>query len=120
MSKPRFLLDTNFAIGMLQGLAPARAVIDESGALPEVSAVSQMTRMELLSFPSMTADDETKVQALLSAITVILIDDQVEQETIRLRRRTRLKLPDAIIGATSNVHGLTLLTLDEQLKAAMA
>ncbi len=36
-------------------------------------------------------------------------------ETIELRRTTRLKLPDAIIVATAIAHKLLLVTCDEQL-----
>jgi len=43
------------------------------------------------------------------------IDERVEQETIRLRKVTSLKLPDAIIAATSVVHNAALLTLDDKL-----
>jgi predicted nucleic acid-binding protein len=52
-------------------------------------------------------------------MVVLLLDDQIEAATIALRRRARLKLPDSIIGATAQVHGLTLLTLDERLKTAL-
>jgi predicted nucleic acid-binding protein len=34
----------------------------------------------------------------------------VAEESVTLRRTTRLKLPDAIILATARVHGLTLST----------
>jgi len=59
-----------------------------------------------------------EIQRLLSKFHVILLDEQIEEATIALRRRARLKLPDAIIAATAHVQGLTLLTLDERLRAA--
>ena len=115
MSGPRFLLDTNIVIGLLQGTGAARDLLDARGASPDVCAVSQITRMELLSFPSITEDEEGKIAMLLAAITVLLLDDLVEKEAIQLRRRSRLKLPDAIIAATALVNDLTLLTFDDKL-----
>lgn len=72
----------------------------------------------MLGFWALTADEEFSINVLLSAMTVILLDELVEAEAIAFRRHTRLKLPDAIIAATARVHGLQLLTLDERLDAA--
>ena len=119
MSELLFLLDTNVAIGYLEGKQPARQLIEKHGAHTGNSAVSQITRIELLSYWALAANDEKGINALLSAVTVIGLNDLIEQETIALRRRTRLKLPDAIIAATAAVHGLTLLTLDDKLHAAI-
>lgn len=44
-----------------------------------------------------------------------MLSDEVADETIELRRTTRLKLPDAIIVATAIAHKLLLVTCDEQL-----
>ena len=67
----------------------------------------------------MTPQHEMKVLNLLGSLKVLLLDGAVEQAAIDLRRRTRLKLPDAIIGATALVHGLKLITFDAKLQAAI-
>ncbi len=120
MRERGFLIDTNVAIGYLDGREQVRELIERHGAAPGNSAVSQITRIELLSFPAITPDEEARINSLLSTVTVILIDEAIEREAIALRRRTRLKLPDAIIAATAVAHGLTLLTLDDRLSAAVA
>ena len=83
-------------------------LMDEHGALPENSAVSQITRIELLSHRAMSKDEESRILAILKSVTVIPLDERIEAEAIVLRRRARLKLPDAIIGATAKVAGLKL------------
>lgn len=75
--------------------------------------------MELSSFSTISSAEEAVIEALLSAVSVILLDERIEQEAIALRRRCRLELADAVIAATATVHGLTLLTLDERLGAAL-
>jgi predicted nucleic acid-binding protein len=44
------------------------------------------------------------------ALTIIPVSDDIANETIRLRKEFRIKLPDAIIYSTALVHGLPLLT----------
>jgi len=119
MSGLEFLLDTNVVIGHLAGQAAARTLIQEKNAALGQCAISQITRMELLSFPSLTADAQSQIEEFLSAMTVILLDDRIEAEAIAFRRRTLLKLPDSIIAATAKVHELALLTLDERLLRAV-
>ena len=115
----RFLLDTNIVIGLLKGPGAARELVDKSGGPPQDCAISQITRMELLSFPGIKADEEMRVRDALDKMTVLLLDADVERAAISLRLRARLKLPDAIIAATAEVHGLKLLTLDARLSGSL-
>lgn len=113
-----FLLDTNVVIGLAKGPGAARDLLDGSGALPTSSAFSQFSRIELFSFPSLTDDEISRLEVFIRPFEVLMITDAVEQAATMLRRQHKLKLPDAVIGATALVHGLTLLTLDARLRAA--
>jgi predicted nucleic acid-binding protein len=116
----KFLLDTNILIGLDKGTPVAQALIARNNARPELCAVSQITRIELLSFQGLQPTELARIATLLAAVTVLLIDEQIEAETIALRRQHRLKLPDAIIAATARTRGLTLLTLDDRLSATLS
>jgi predicted nucleic acid-binding protein len=108
MSANRFILDTNIFILLFND-----RLLD---ALPDGElGCSVITEMELLSHPSLTASEEALIQERLSVLTVYGIDVAVKEETIRLRRSTRLKLPDAIIAATVIVYDAVLLTNDTAL-----
>jgi predicted nucleic acid-binding protein len=72
--------------------------------------------MELLGFPELTDEARGQIEAFLAAITVILLDEHIETAAIELRRRTRAKLPDAIIAATAQTHRLQLLTFARACK----
>ncbi len=76
---------------------------------------SVITRMELLSFSGLTQDDEITINRFLSDINIISLNEQVERTTIDIRKTEKLKLPDAIIAATSWLMGATLITLDRRL-----
>lgn len=120
MSGIDWLLDTNVVIGLLKGHPAALELVQRSGLTLQRAAVSQITRMELLGFPALTADEASAVTGFLSACHVQLIDDRVEAEAIRLRRTGRLKLPDAIVLASATALGASLLTLDRQLASIAA
>ena len=115
MSGAKLLLDTNIVIGLLKDHPPAVLLVQASGFALAEAAVSQITRMELLSYPAMTAEEEQAIQTLLQAVTVIAIDHGVEKQAVALRRQHNVKLPDAIIAATAMVNNLQLITLDKAL-----
>jgi len=104
----RIVFDTNVALYQVNG--------NLAGPLPAAEYfVSVISRIEMLSFPGLTADEEAGIRLFLSDTTVVGLDDQVEAETVRLRRSTRLKMADAIIVATAIVLGADLYTHDANL-----
>ncbi len=119
MTGIKFLLDTNIVIGLLKEYEPAIKLAEEVGVVLEESAVSQITRMELLRHPKITLDDERLIQLFLKECQVLLIDERIEVKATQLRRSGLLKLPDAIVAATAVVNDLRLLTLDKKLALAI-
>ena len=113
MNGIEFLLDTNMVIGLLKGHAPAIALAEQSGFALDKSAVSQITRMELLGYPQLTDEEDGTIRGFLANCQVRMIDEQVEAQAIQLRRNGIFKLPDAIIAATALTGSLRLLTLDQ-------
>jgi predicted nucleic acid-binding protein len=115
MSQPTVLLDTNIVIGLLNGEENATAMVADAAVGFADMAISQITRMELLSFAGLTEPEHRTVEAFLSQLHVFGIDADIEALAIQLRRRRAVKLPDAIIAATTRSKKLQLLTLDKSL-----
>ena len=70
----------------------------------------------ILGFPGLNADDDKTIRELLDNFSYLPVTRQIEDIAIALRRQPKkLKLPDALILATANAHGLPLVTLDEDL-----
>ncbi len=104
----RYLLDTNVALYFLGGrlLHP----------LPTGEFyVSIISEMELLSYPSLSPDESLRIREFLGQVILVGLSDDVKQMTISLRKKYRLKLPDAIICATASLNGAILLSNDAQL-----
>jgi predicted nucleic acid-binding protein len=113
MSGIEFLLDTNMVIGLLKGHAAAIALAEQSGFVLNKSAVSQITRMELLGYPQLTDEEDRTIRGFLANCQVRMLDEQVEALAIQLRRNGTFRLPDAIVAATALTGSLRLLTLDQ-------
>ncbi|MBA2775341.1 MAG: type II toxin-antitoxin system VapC family toxin [Chloroflexia bacterium] len=102
------VLDTNIVIYELAG-----RFVQPLPAGPYV--VSIITEIELLSYQSLDESEEREIRSFLDGVAVIGLTPEIRAETITLRRLQRLKLPDAIVAATSISLGIELLTSDRRL-----
>lgn len=107
MSGNNFLLDTNILLYLIGG----KISVD---ALPEGEfLVSFITELEVLSYPSITPQEENQLKRFLRDIPIIDITAEIKEQTIALRKKHNLRLPDAIIAATAVRIGATLITNDK-------
>jgi predicted nucleic acid-binding protein len=75
---------------------------------------TSFTEIELLSNSPLDAASEAQIRELLKTVTIVGIREDVVGETIGLRRRHGLKLPDAIIAGTALSIGAELITNDQK------
>ena len=78
--------------------------------------LSVISEMELLSFSQNSEKDERNIQSLIDDCVVFDLDNAVKNQTISLRKKYGIKLPDAIIAATAIKNNLPLLTADKGFK----
>lgn len=103
-----YLLDTNIFI----------YAINQKLMLPaEPYATSVISKLELLSFPSLSEVEASKLKAILSRIDVVQLEESIQDKAVEIRRMTSLKLPDSIISATALTNDRTLVTNDDKLRA---
>jgi predicted nucleic acid-binding protein len=102
--------DTNAAIAEIKNNAILSSAKNE--IIDAEKYISVIVRTELLCKRDMSNEEESKIRAFLKRVIVIPYGEEIENETIRIRRTTRLKLPDAIIAATAAKLGATLLSFD--------
>lgn len=105
------LLDSNIIIYLSKGLFDIDVLDDD-----EVYAVSVITYMEVLGFPFTSEKEERFIQTLLGLFEVIYIDEAIVAHVIMLKKKYKLRLPDAIICATALVRKAELYTNDLRLK----
>src|SRR5258708_3131139 len=100
----RALFDTNILIDYLNAVPEARAEIQRYGA----KAVSIITWMEVM--VGANRDLEAATRSFLRGFDVVAVDEQIAERAVSLRRSHRIKLPDAVIWASAQVHAMLLVT----------
>jgi len=104
----RFVLDTNAVLYLLGGRL-AQPLPDGTYCLSVIS------ELELLAYPDLTLSEEAHIKTFLQDITIVELNSTVKSQAVDLRKRYRLKLPDALIVATTMTLNATLLTNDQRL-----
>ena len=102
-----FLADTNALIYLLNGnycMTPY---------LQKRLSFSVISEMELLSFPGITQQEEDSIKSLLQDCTELSISSEIKKQTIEIRKKYRIKLPDAIVSASAIVNNIPLITADK-------
>ena len=100
----RAVVDTNILIDFLAGVAAAR---DELRRYAELS-ISLITWMEIL-VGARTPEEGRRLKSFLAGFERVPIDAEVGEIAVDIRKRTRIRLPDAIIWASARrVDGILL------------
>jgi len=72
--------------------------------------ISVITYMEILSYNFSSKSEENFIIELLDLFKVVYINRETADEAIEIRKKNRIKLPDAIIAATAIINELFLVT----------
>jgi predicted nucleic acid-binding protein len=109
----RVVLDSNTIIDVFNSLVPLESL---KKALKDTERmISVITEIEILSFPRLTDEQETRIKLFLAELEIVPLTEEIKHKTIEFRRRASTKLPDSIIAVTSIVTNATLITRDKKL-----
>lgn len=103
------LIDTNISLYLLQGNEKVANLLDGNRIF-----ASFVTEIEILGYSKITHEEESKIKEFLSEITVVGWNDVIRDHAITLKRRYKIKTPDAIIAATSLYLKVPVLTADRE------
>ncbi len=101
-----YLIDTNVLIDYSANRLTGKGSVFLATVIDDNPKISFINKIELLAF---THISDELIGFVDSSIIYGLNDDILEQ-TIRIRRDHKLKIPDAIIAATAIVNDLILIT----------
>ena len=106
------ILDSNAIIYLSKGLVNIDNVIFDE----EEYAISVITYMEVLGYNFESEKEEKFIRDLFSLLKIKYLNSDIVQLVIALRKKQKIKLPDAIICATAIIEDACLLTNDVRLK----
>jgi predicted nucleic acid-binding protein len=110
MSGSNLLVDSNILIYLLNGDHTIESILEESTVF-----LSFINKIELLSFQNTTSRQQEIIEEIIHNTTVIQSNDYIIEVAIQLRKKYKLKTPDAIVLATSVFLEMPLLTADARL-----
>jgi len=87
---------SDFFISIIQGSEPV--------------SLSVVNKIELLSYSGLQEEDEKQIKEFIQDFKMRELDDEIVDKTIEVRKKYKLKLPDAIIAATAMINNLILVT----------
>uniref|UniRef100_UPI00404988B6 type II toxin-antitoxin system VapC family toxin n=1 Tax=Fulvivirga sp. TaxID=1931237 RepID=UPI00404988B6 len=108
MNGNKLFVDTNILIYLLNGDSEISQILDGKQLV-----ISVITELELLALPNLSKEEQDIIQQLIGECQVININSSIKKVTVELRKSRKLKLPDAIVAATSFYSKLPLLTADK-------
>jgi predicted nucleic acid-binding protein len=98
------LFDTNILIDFLNAVPQAR---DELARFEDKS-ISIISWMEVLVGADAEVEDRTR--SFLDTFNVVPLEPEVAERAVALRREQGIKLPDAVVWASADVHSMLLVT----------
>lgn len=111
MNGNNIFLDTNIILYLLNGDDTLGTFLNQKQLY-----ISMITELELLAFNGISKKEEKVISDFLNQCKIIPINQMIKDETIRIRKKYRMKLPDSIIIATALYLDLPLVTSDLEFK----
>lgn len=109
MEQQQYLIDTNGVIDYLGKKFPAAGMVFMNSIIDAVPNVSVITKIEVLGFNAPDEHYQMLTNFMKDSTVFDLMDDIVDL-SIDIRKKHKIKLPDAIIAATAIVFDLILIT----------
>ncbi len=105
-----FLIDTNIIIYFFKDEFPGNKTEWITDVFRTSFNVSVIAKIEFLGWNGFTPIQYKQAIQFLDNAKIISMDDDIAGKSIQLMREQRIKLPDAVIAATSIINNFTLVT----------
>ncbi len=107
MNGSKYIADTNFLLYVISGNEGVFEYINDE------FYISEITEIELLGNKGITDLQMKSRSKIVNNCTLVGLSEHIKRITIQLKQKYTLKIPDAIIAATSIYLNLPLLTADK-------
>jgi len=111
MSGKEILVDTNIALYLLNGSDDIENVLQGKDVY-----MSFITELELIGYKGTTSTQEKQIRELLKDCSIISMNSLIKDKYVEIRKKSNLKLADAVIAATAIAFDMPIITADKQFK----
>ena len=108
MNGNNFIADTNICLYLLSGNKIIEEITHGSNLY-----ISFITQLELLGYKDISAAEQQRIKVFIDDCLIVDINEEIKNNTIAIRQKHKIKLPDAIIAASSIFLDIPLLTADK-------
>lgn len=106
----KYLLDTNTIIDYMGNKLPENAKKELAKIIDDEINLSVINKIELLGFAKVDQD----LIDFVNFSNIYQLDEEITELTIEVRKKYRIKLPDAIVAATALAHDYTLISNNDK------
>lgn len=110
MNGDKYLADTNILLYIITGNTSVASYINQE------FYISEITEIELLGNKGITPLQLKYRTQIINNCTIVNLSENIKRIAINLKQNHTLRIPDAIIAATSIYLNLPLLTADKDFK----
>src|ERR1700733_12902343 len=111
MSGKEILVDTNIALYLLNGSDDIENILQGKDVY-----MSFITELELIGYKGTTSTQEKQIRELLKDCSIISMNSLIKDKYVEIRKKSNLKLADAVIAATAIAFDMPIITADKQFK----
>ena len=115
MGQSKTLIDTNIAIGYIGARLSIQLMDKLDDLLNNEYHISIINKIEMLGYPGLDKNEELRFNLFIDHSFMHQVDDRVIEKTIDIRKKHKIKLPDALIAATCLINGLDIITLNKKI-----
>ena len=109
-----YLIDTNILIYYFADTIPKQELSKIEEIFRTSFNISIITKIEFLGWGKHTTEGFEKARKFISFANLIYLTDEIANLTIEKRKESKIKLPDAVIAATTLHNNLILVTRNDK------
>jgi len=113
MEQQQYLIDTNAVVDYIGNKLPMDGMAFMNNVIDNVPFVSIITKIEVLGFTTLDKHYKLLTDFMDDAI-IFTLSNEIVDTCIELRKKYKIKLPDAIIAATALSQNLVLISRNDK------
>jgi predicted nucleic acid-binding protein len=102
------LVDTNIVLYLIDGDETIAELLHGKSVF-----VSFINELELLGYGNSSINEIALIEGFLQDVAIIDINNSIKEKVIEIRKKSKTKLPDAIVAATAQYLNIPLISADK-------